>query len=176
MKFLSQTIAPMVRLRACSGTARAANVGIAMPALSSPEIHAVSHELSQIKNALRLMIETQRTQTEMLAKLIEAATPSNEPHPLEEAMTGVTEALRDQTTVLERVETEIGGLGTEVEAGVMRGLAGALGVDTKDPSLHKRRTHARPTPNAARSQARERSSARDNSESAARPTASSAEC
>ncbi|MGH7085808.1 MAG: hypothetical protein ACREFN_12545, partial [Acetobacteraceae bacterium] len=72
-----------------------------MTALSAPETHFVSHELQQIKNALRLMIETQRTQTEMLAKLIEAATPSDEPHPLEEAMGAVADALRDQTAVLE---------------------------------------------------------------------------
>lgn len=172
MNLLSQTIAPMVRLSACAGTTRAANVGAEMTALSSPEIHSVSHELHQIKNALRLMIETQRTQTEMLAKLIEAATPSDEPHPLEEAMVAVAEALRDQTNVLDRVETEIGGLGREVEAGVMRGLAGALGVDMKDPSPHKRGTHAQPTSEATKSQARRQRSAPENSEA----TVPDAEC
>ena len=166
----------MVRLRACACTTRAANVEAAMTALSSPEILSVSHELSQIKNALRLMIETQCTQTEMLAKLIEAATPSDEPHPLEAAMVAVAGALHDQTTVLERVETEISGLGREVEAGVMRGLAGALGVDTEDPSPHKRRMHARSTSEATTSQARQQGSARDISESATQPTASSVEC
>ncbi len=147
-----------------------------MTALSSHETHSVSDELHQIKNALRLMIETQRTQTEMLAKLIEAATPSEEPHPLEEAMAAVAGALHDQTTVMERVETEIGGLGREVEAGVMRGLASALGVDTKDPSPHKRRAHARPTSEATKSEARDQSSARDSSEPATRPAAPNAQC
>lgn len=105
-----------------------------MTALSAAGSDAVEYELRQIKSALRLMIETQRTQTEMLAKLIEAATPSDEPHPLEEAMAGVAVALRDQTMVLERVENELGELGAEVEAGVIRGLAGALGVGTEPPT------------------------------------------
>jgi len=122
------------------------------------------------------MIETQRTQTEMLAKLIEAATPSDEPHPLEEAMAAVAGALRDQTTVLERVETEIGGLGAEVEAGVIRGLAGALGVDTERPSPHRERTDAWPAPEATKSRARHKIPARDNSEPAAQPTAPNAGC
>ena len=104
-----------------------------MTGLSAAGSDAVEHDLRQIKNALRLMIETQRTQTEMLAKLIEAATPSDGPHPLEEAMAGVAAALRDQTMVLERVENELGELGAEVEAGVIRGLAGALGVETEPP-------------------------------------------
>jgi len=79
------------------------------------------------------MIETQRTQTAMLTKLIEAATPSDEPHPLEEAMAAIVATLRDQTVVLERVEADLGGLGADIEAGVMRGLAGALGVEAAPP-------------------------------------------
>jgi len=122
------------------------------------------------------MIETQRTQTEMLAKLIEAATPSDEPHPLEEAMAAVAAALRDQTTVLERVETEIGGLGAEVEAGVLRGLAGALGVDTERSSPRRRHTHARAPSEATNTQPRQQSSARDDPGPATLPAAPDAGC
>ena len=75
------------------------------------------------------MIATQHTQTEMLAKIFEAACPTEEGGPLEEAMRRVAGALRDQTAVLERVEAELSGLGAEVEAGVVRGLSQALGVD-----------------------------------------------
>jgi hypothetical protein len=37
--------------------------------------------------------------------------------------------LRDQTAVLERIDATMASIAPEVEAGVMRGLAGALGVD-----------------------------------------------
>ncbi len=147
-----------------------------MTALSAHETHSVSDELHQIKNALRLMIETQRTQTEMLAKLIEAATPSDEPHPLEEAMAVVATALRDQATVLERVETEIGGLGREVEAGVMRGLAGALGFDTDHSSSRKSDADGPPTSQPAKSRVRHQRPAPENSEPATHPTAPNAQC
>lgn len=121
------------------------------------------------------MIETQRTQTEMLAKLIEAATPSDEPHPLEEAMAAVAGALHDQTAVLERVETEISGLGAEVEVGVMRGLAGALGVDTVRSSPRTRSTSA-PASKATKSQARHENPASKNPEPVTHPAARNAEC
>ncbi|MGH7119631.1 MAG: hypothetical protein ACREFP_11695 [Acetobacteraceae bacterium] len=117
------------------------------------------------------MIETQRTQTEMLAKLIEAATPSDGPHPLEEAMTGVTAALRDQTVVLERVETEIGGLGAEVEAGVMRGLAGALGVDAEPSAPHRRLEGTQTASGVAKSERRQQKPGRNDRQPAAQPTA-----
>jgi len=122
------------------------------------------------------MIETQRTQTEMLAKLIEAATPSDEPHPLEEAMAAVAAALRDQTTVLERVETEMSGLGAEVEAGVVRGLAGALGVDAEGSSARRKSTDTRAASQETKTRPRQQSSARDNSGRAASPAASNPEC
>lgn len=82
--------------------------------------------LDQVIQAMRLMIETQNTHSEMLAKLIELATPSG-PGPLEVALAGIAEALHDQTGALERIGATLDGLGEEVEAGVMRGLATALG-------------------------------------------------
>ena len=93
---------------------------------------AINSRLDDIAAALRLMIATQATHTEMLAKIFEAACPSEESGELEEAMRRVAGALRDQTTVLERVEAELSGLGAEVEAGVVRGLSQALGVNGAD--------------------------------------------
>ena len=81
--------------------------------------------LDQVIQALRLMIETQNTHSEMLARLIALATPSEE-SPLEEAMAEIAVALRDQTAALHRIGATLDGLGAEVEAGVMRGLATAL--------------------------------------------------
>jgi uncharacterized protein (DUF697 family) len=96
---------------------------------SDAALAAVNSRLDDIAAALRLMIATQHTHTEMLAKIFGAACPSEEGGELEDAMRRVAGALRDQTTVLERVEAELSGLGAEVEAGVMRGLSQALGVD-----------------------------------------------
>jgi uncharacterized protein (DUF697 family) len=93
---------------------------------------AVNSRLDNITAALRLMIATQATHGEILAKIFEAACPSEEGGELEDAMRRVASALRDQTTVLERVEAELSGLGAEVEAGVVRGLSQALGVDGAD--------------------------------------------
>ena len=90
---------------------------------------AVHSRLDDIAAALRLMIATQKTHGEMLAKIFEAACPSEEGGPLEEAMRRVAGALREQTAVLERVEAELSGLGAEVEAGVVRGLSQALAPD-----------------------------------------------
>lgn len=92
-------------------------------------LNAVNSRLDDIAAALRLMIATQATHGEILAKIFEAACPAEEGGELEEAMRRVASALRDQTAVLERVETELSGLGAEVEAGVVRGLSQALGVD-----------------------------------------------
>jgi len=93
---------------------------------------AVNSRLDDIAAALRLMIATQATHGEMLAKIFEAACPSEESGELEDAMRRVASALRDQTSVLERVEAELSGLGAEVEAGVVRGLSQALGVNNAD--------------------------------------------
>lgn len=82
--------------------------------------------LDQVIGALRLMIETQNTHSQMLARLIELATPSADASPLEVSLTEIAGALRDQTTTLERIGATLDGLGEEVEAGVMRGLASAL--------------------------------------------------
>jgi hypothetical protein len=95
---------------------------------------AVTARLDEITAALRLMIATQRTHGEMLAKIFEAACPGEDGGQLEEAMRRIAGALTEQTAVLERVETELSGLGEEVEAGVVRGLAQALGVDGQQPT------------------------------------------
>lgn len=90
---------------------------------------AIGARLDELAAALRLMIATQQTHTELLAKIFAAACPADTGGALDAALRGIAGALRDQTAVLERVEAELRGLGGEVEAGVLRGLAQALGVD-----------------------------------------------
>jgi hypothetical protein len=103
-----------------------------MPTESAATLGAVNARLDEIAAALRLMIATQHTHSEMLAKLFEIACPTEEGGDLEEAMRRVAGALHDQTHVLERVEAELSGLGGEIEAGVLRGLSQALGVGDDD--------------------------------------------
>jgi hypothetical protein len=109
---------------------------------------AVNTRLDEIAAALRLMIATQHTHSEMLAKLFEIACPAEEGGDLEEAMRRVAGALHEQISVLERVETELSGIGGEIEAGVLRGLAQALGVEDGDGAGH-------PSQDANRSRNRE---------------------
>jgi hypothetical protein len=100
-------------------------------AASDAALAAVNARLDEIAGALRLMIATQHTHSEMLAKLFEIACPTEEGGDLEEAMRRVAGALHEQTSVLERVEAELSGLGGEIEAGVVRGLAQALGIEDR---------------------------------------------
>lgn len=100
-----------------------------MSAAQTPMTPGVEAAIERLTAAMRLMIETQQTQTAMLSRLIELATPADEESPLEEAMGEIAGALRDQTAVLERIDQTMAAIGPDVEAGVLRGLAGALGVD-----------------------------------------------
>jgi hypothetical protein len=93
---------------------------------------AVAARLDDIAAALRLTIATQQTHGEMLAKILEAACPPEDGGALEGALRRVAGALREQTDALERVEAELSGIGSGVEAGVIRGLAHALGVSGTD--------------------------------------------
>lgn len=81
--------------------------------------------LDAVIQALRLMIEVQNTHSEMLARLIELATPTAA-SPLEVAVAEIAGELREQTASLNRIGETLDGIGAEVEAGVLRGLATAL--------------------------------------------------
>lgn len=90
---------------------------------------SVEIAIERLTSAMRLMIETQGTQGKILMEILRLAQPSEEESPLEAAMAEIAGALRDQTAVLERIDATMASIAPEVEAGVMRGLAGALGVD-----------------------------------------------
>ncbi len=116
---------------------------------TAPAAHSTDARLDQITQVLRLMLETQQTHTEMLAKVIEAATPSEESS-LEGAMRSVAIALRDQTNALVRVQEKLGRLGLEIEAGVVRGMNTALGIDPDAFDPLTGRADTDPLPSSAR--------------------------
>ncbi|MCW8309493.1 hypothetical protein AruPA_20980 [Acidiphilium sp. PA] len=90
---------------------------------------SVETAIDRLTAAMRLMIETQNTQGKILMEILRLAQPSAEESPLEAAMAEIVSALRDQTAVLERIDETMASIAPDVEAGVLRGLAGALGVD-----------------------------------------------
>lgn len=100
-----------------------------MPADENAMAPGIERRLDELVSTFRLMIETQKIHGKMLTHLIELATPDDTESPLEAAMAEIAGALRDQTAVLERIDQTMGGIGGDVEAGVLRGLAGALGVE-----------------------------------------------
>ncbi len=114
---------------------------------TAPAASSTDARLDQITQVLRLMLETQKTHTEMLAQVIEAATPTAESS-LEGAMRSVAVALRDQTNALVRVQEKLGGLGVEIEAGVVRGMNAALGIDpdVSDPLASRAGAGPHPSP------------------------------
>jgi hypothetical protein len=101
---------------------------------------SVEIAIERLTSAMRLMIETQGTQGKILMEILRLAQPSEEESPLEVAMAEIAGALRDQTAVLERIDATMASIAPEVEAGVMRGLAGALGVDEAGGSESADRT------------------------------------
>lgn len=90
---------------------------------------SVEIAIERLTSAMRLMIETQNTQGKILMEILRLAQPGTEESPLEAAMAEIAGALRDQTVVLERIDQTMASIAPEVEAGVLRGLAGALCVD-----------------------------------------------
>lgn len=90
---------------------------------------SVETAIERLTSAMRLMIETQNMQGKILMEILRLAQPSEEETPLEVAMAEIAGALRDQTAVIERIDETMANIAPEVEAGVLRGLAGALGVD-----------------------------------------------
>jgi hypothetical protein len=90
---------------------------------------SVETAIERLTSAMRLMIETQNTQGKILMEILRLAQPSTEESPLEAAMAEIAGALRDQTAVLERIDETMASIAPDVEAGVLRGLAGALGVE-----------------------------------------------
>ncbi|HQT84971.1 MAG: hypothetical protein B7Z58_17350 [Acidiphilium sp. 37-64-53] len=90
---------------------------------------SVETAIERLTSAMRLMIETQNTQGKILMEILRLAQPSTEETPLEAAMAEIAGALRDQTVVLERIDETMASIAPDVEAGVLRGLAGALGVE-----------------------------------------------
>jgi hypothetical protein len=77
---------------------------------------AIAAELTRLRDTvetltqgLRMMVETQATQTEMLRAILDAATEEAGESPLPGLLTQIVERLDEQTGILHRIEVAAGG-------------------------------------------------------------------
>jgi hypothetical protein len=77
---------------------------------------AIAAELTRLRDTvetltqgLRMMVETQATQTEMLRAILDAATEDAGESPLPGLLTQIVERLDEQTGILHRIEVAAGG-------------------------------------------------------------------
>jgi hypothetical protein len=96
---------------------------------ATTELAGLRVAVERLTQGLRLMLETQATQTEMLRAVLEAATqPPPEGGQLEIALDSILTQLRDQSGRLERIveatQTLPAEIGAAVAASVRDGLAG----------------------------------------------------
>ncbi len=95
---------------------------------TASELAALRTAVDRLTQGLQLMVETQGTQTEMLLKLMQAATqPAPAERPLEEALARIAAILRDHGSKMDALLSLMKSLpadvGTAVAASVRDGLA-----------------------------------------------------
>ncbi|MBI0435861.1 hypothetical protein D9598_18745 [Roseomonas sp. KE0001] len=97
--------------------------GVADPL--STELRHLHETVEVLTQGLRMMAETQATHTEMLERILEAATEEPEDSPLPDLLQQIVTRLDEQTAVLQRIEAAATGMPTredvEEEAAVQRG-------------------------------------------------------
>ncbi|WP_198368084.1 hypothetical protein [Roseomonas sp. KE0001] len=91
----------------------------------STELRHLHETVEVLTQGLRMMAETQATHTEMLERILEAATEEPEDSPLPDLLQQIVTRLDEQTAVLQRIEAAATGMPTredvEEEAAVQRG-------------------------------------------------------
>jgi hypothetical protein len=96
------------------------------------EIAALRTSVDALTQGLGLMVETQETHTDLLQRILAAATePSPSDSPLHDLLGRLIAGVDGQTEALHRIETRLAHVGSDVEAAVIRGvqLATGDGVD-----------------------------------------------
>jgi hypothetical protein len=96
------------------------------------EVAALRTSMDALTQGLHLMVETQETHTDLLQRILAAATePSPAESPLHELLARLVAGIDGQTEALHRIESRLAHVGPDVEAAVIRGvqLATGDGVD-----------------------------------------------
>lgn len=86
------------------------------------EFQTVRHALNALSQGLTLLAEGQAAHSEMLLKILEAATAEAPPSDLTVAMERIFQALEQQTDTLVQVGERMGHIGRDIEDAVERGL------------------------------------------------------
>ena len=73
------------------------------------ELARLRDSIETLTQGLRMMVETQATQSEMLRAILEAATEEAGESPLPGLLTQIVERLDEQTGILHRIEVAAGG-------------------------------------------------------------------
>lgn len=73
------------------------------------ELARLRDSVETLTQGLRMMLETQATQSEMLRAILEAATEEAGESPLPGLLTQIVERLDEQTGILHRIEVAAGG-------------------------------------------------------------------
>jgi hypothetical protein len=73
------------------------------------ELARLRDSVETLTQGLRMMVETQATQSEMLRVILEAATEEAGESPLPGLLTQIVDRLDEQTTLLHRIEVVAGG-------------------------------------------------------------------
>ena len=96
------------------------------------EVAALRTSVDALAQGLHLMVETQETHTDLLQRILDAATePSPSDSPLHDLLAKLIAGVDGQTEALHRIETRLAHFGSDVETAVIRGvqLATGDGVD-----------------------------------------------
>ena len=96
------------------------------------EVTALKTSVDALTQGLHLMVETQETHTDLLQRILAAATePSPSDSPLHDLLARLIAGVDGQTEALHRIETRLAHVGSDVETAVIRGvqLATGDGVD-----------------------------------------------
>lgn len=92
------------------------------------EVAALRMSIDALTQGLQLMVETQETHTELLQRILNAATePSPSDSPLHDLLARLITGIDGQTEALHRIETRLAHVGSDVETAVIRGIQLATG-------------------------------------------------
>jgi hypothetical protein len=82
---------------------------------TAAELARLRQTVETLTQGLRMMVETQATQTEMLQALLQAATTEVEDSPLPDLLRQIVGRLDEQTEILHRIEAAAAAGGTLVD-------------------------------------------------------------
>jgi hypothetical protein len=92
------------------------------------DVTALKTSVDALTQGLTMMVETQETHTDLLQRILAAATePSPSESPLPDLLARLITGIDGQTEALHRIETRLANVGGDVETAVIHGVQLAMG-------------------------------------------------